>query len=310
MTVQVRAAPPRHDAEGRNGVDFCGILGWETFRRYFPGGRVNVSTDRQDSVSSISPTASTAERPRRGRRMPRRPRNDPAQYEDLADEWWPSHGRFAALHWLAEARARLIPPPARPGEPLLDLACGAGLLSPALTGVLTGWRHVGVDLSPSALRQAGKHGVTTIRADVTELPFRDGSFSCVVAGEIFEHLADLDAACAAIARVLAPGGVLVVDTLADTFFCRLGLIRLAERLPGGPPLRLHDPQLLVAPNRLTASLRRHGVELTVVGGLRPSIRDYSRWLLRRADTVRMVPTRSTAGVYQAVGRKREQGESG
>lgn len=143
--------------------------------------------------------------------------------------------------------------------------------------------------------------MTTVRADVTRLPFRDGEFSCVVAGEMFEHLEDLDAACGAIARVLAPGGTLVVDTLADTLFCRIGLVRVAERLPGGPPPRLHDPQLLVAPDRLGAALRRAGVELTVIGGLRPSVRDYARWLARRADSVRMVPVKSTAGVYQAVG---------
>jgi len=271
---------------------------------------MNVSTGRQDSPSSLasSPT-DVRPGPRQGRnRLPRRARNDPAQYDDLADEWWPPHGRFAALHWLAEARARLIPAPSRPGEPLLDLACGAGLLAPALTGALAGWRHVGVDLSVSALRQAREHGVTAVRADVVRLPFPDGQFSCVVAGEIFEHLEDLDAACAAIARVLAPGGVLVVDTLADTLFCRLGLVRVAERLPGGPPPRLHDPRLLVAPERLAASLRRSGIDLTVVGGLRPAVRDYARWLLRRADSVRMVPTRSTAGVYQAIGRKLDEGD--
>ncbi|WP_045880269.1 class I SAM-dependent methyltransferase [Pseudofrankia sp. DC12] len=237
----------------------------------------------------------------KGRRPPRRRRNDPAQYDDLADQWWPTHGRFAALHWLAEARARLIPPPPRPGTPLLDLACGGGLLAPVLTGELAGWRHVGVDLSSSALRQAGEHGVATVLADVTRLPFRDGEFPCVVAGEMFEHLEDLDAACAAIARVLAPGGTLVIDTLADTVFCRVGLVRIAERLPGGPPPRLHDPRLLVSPERLGAALEQSGIAMRVVGGLRPSVRDYARWLARRADSVRMVPIRSTAGVYQAIG---------
>lgn len=239
------------------------------------------------------------------RRLPRRRRNDPAQYDDLADQWWPTHGRFAALHWLAEARARLIPAPPRTGAPLLDLACGGGLLARVLTGKLAGWRHIGVDLSSLALRQASDHGVEAVQADVTRLPFPDGKFSCVVAGEMFEHIEDLDAACTAIGRVLAPGGTLVIDTLADTLFCRIGLVRLAERLPGGPPPRIHDPRLLVSPDRLGAALDRYGIEMTVVGGLRPSLPDYVRWLVRQADSVRMVPTDSTAGVYQAVGTRRE-----
>ncbi|MCK9874600.1 methyltransferase domain-containing protein [Frankia sp. Ag45/Mut15] len=244
------------------------------------------------------------------RHEPRRPRNDPAQYDDLADEWWRPHGRLAALRWLAQARGRLIPDPPHPGAALLDLACGAGLLSVALTGRLAGWRHVGVDLSAPALRQAAGHGVTAIRADVHRLPFPDGQFSCVVAGELFEHLVDLDGACAAIGRVLAPGGTLVIDTLANTLFCRLALVRIAEHLPGGPPPRVHDPKLLVAPDRLARALERAGIEMTLVGGLRPSLVDYARWLARRADSVRMLPTGSTAGVYQALGVRATNGRGG
>jgi 2-polyprenyl-6-hydroxyphenyl methylase/3-demethylubiquinone-9 3-methyltransferase len=252
-------------------------------------------------------------------RLPRRTRNDPEQYEDLADEWWLPDGRFAALHWLAQARARLIPEPPSAGAPLLDVACGGGLLAAHLTGSLAGWRHVGVDTSLSALVSARRHGVAGVRGDAMRLPFADASLRCVVAGEVLEHLTDLPAACAELARVLAPGGTLVVDTLADTLFCRIAMVRLAERLPGGPPARIHDPALFVDPRRLRDLLAAHGVELTLVRGLRPSARQYVRWLAHRhrqrgrraeavgapagAGTVTMVPTRSTAAVYQAVGVK-------
>lgn len=230
----------------------------------------------------------------------RRPRNDPAQYDDLTTEWWQSHGAFAALHWLAEARGRLVPPPGRPGEPLLDVACGAGLLAPHLPA---GWRHVGLDLSALSLRQAREHGVTPVRADALRLPFADAAFRCVVAGEALEHLSDLDAACAELARVLAPGGTLVVDTLADTALCRIAMVRLAEHLPGGPPPHTHRSDLLVAPSRLRAVLARHDVQIRLLNGLRPSITEYLGWLARRRDAVRMLPIRSTAMVYQAVATK-------
>jgi len=42
-------------------------------------------------------------------------RNDLRQYDELADEWWRPDGVFAMLHWLAAARAALVPPAARPG---------------------------------------------------------------------------------------------------------------------------------------------------------------------------------------------------
>ena len=234
---------------------------------------------------------------------PVRARNDPAQYDDLTDEWWPPFGRFAALHWLARSRAELLPAAPAPGSPLLDVACGAGLLAPHLTGRLAGWRHIGLDLSELSLRQARAHGVAPVRADALRLPFADASLPGVVAGEILEHLPDLDAACAELGRVLAPGGVLVIDTLNDTLFTRIGLIRIAEHLPGGAPPRIHDPALLVDPDRLRRLLAAHGVRLGPATGLRPSLRDYFAWTLRRSEQVRMLSTRSTAGVYQALGTK-------
>jgi 2-polyprenyl-6-hydroxyphenyl methylase/3-demethylubiquinone-9 3-methyltransferase len=235
--------------------------------------------------------------------VPVRVRNDPGQYDDMTDEWWEPFGKFAALHWLARSRATLIPAAPYPGAPLLDVGCGAGLLAPHLTGPLAGWRHIGVDLSQLSLRQAGAHGVAPVRADAVRLPFADGSLHCVVAGEILEHLADLTAGCAELARVLAPGGVLVIDTLNHTVFCRVVLVRIAERLPGGPPYGIHDPTLLVDPERLRGLLGAHGVRLGPVTGLRPSARDIVGWLLRRKQRVRMLRIRSSAGVYQTVGRK-------
>jgi 2-polyprenyl-6-hydroxyphenyl methylase/3-demethylubiquinone-9 3-methyltransferase len=230
-----------------------------------------------------------------------RSRNDPGQYDDMTDEWWRPYGKFAALHWMAVARAELVPAPPYPGAILLDVACGAGLLAPHLNG--TGWRHVGIDLSALSLQQAREHGVATARADAIRLPFADNSVPCVVAGEVLEHLPDLPAAVAELARVLAPGGTLVIDTLNDTRFCRIALVRVAEWLPGGPPRGIHDPALLVAPDRLRALLAEHGVTLGPLIGLRPSARDLVGWLLHRREQVRMLRIGSAAGVYQAVATK-------
>ncbi|MCM3926578.1 bifunctional 3-demethylubiquinone 3-O-methyltransferase/2-octaprenyl-6-hydroxy phenol methylase, partial [Frankia sp. AiPs1] len=66
------------------------------------------STGRPTSIQTGTAIPTGAAAPT-GRRPLRRARNDPAQYDDLAAEWWPTHGRFAALRWLAEARGRLIP---------------------------------------------------------------------------------------------------------------------------------------------------------------------------------------------------------
>ena len=145
---------------------------------------------------------------------PNRPRNDPAQYEDLVDEWWDPRGKFAMLHWIADARSALVPPAERSGALLVDFGCGAGLLAPRLIG--KGYTHVGFDLSSSALDLARSHGVVALRADVCAAPFADRSVDVVCAGEILEHVADSDLVIEEACRVLRPGGLLVIDTIART----------------------------------------------------------------------------------------------
>lgn len=239
-------------------------------------------------------TLSTSAAPPAGRR------NDPAQYEQLADQWWAPGGAFVGLHWLAVARAANVPPAGRPDSLLLDVACGGGLLAPHLDG--KGYRHLGIDLSPTAVRVARVHGVTPVRGDVARLPVADAVADVVVAGEILEHVPDLPGVIAELARVLRPGGTLVVDTIARTRFGRFSAITVGERVPAGPPKLLHDPALFVDRAELRRECARHGVTIRL-SGLRPHLLDYLGWLLRRRRAVRMVRTRSTAGLFQGVGVK-------
>jgi 2-polyprenyl-6-hydroxyphenyl methylase/3-demethylubiquinone-9 3-methyltransferase len=236
--------------------------------------------------------------------LPVRPRNDPRQYDDLAGQWWLPRGDFAMLNWIAEARVRHIPRASDVATgrapALLDVACGAGLLAPHLVG--SGYRHIGIDLSPTAIVTAAEHGVTAIRGDVTRLPFRDEAFDVVVAGEILEHVSDLSTVVSEVCRVLRVGGTLVIDTIANTWWGRFSSITVAEHLPAGPPRRLHDGELFVSRERLLAEAASHGVALTL-NGLRPAAVDYLMWLIKKRDAVRMLATHSTAGLFQGVGKR-------
>jgi 2-polyprenyl-6-hydroxyphenyl methylase/3-demethylubiquinone-9 3-methyltransferase len=227
-------------------------------------------------------------------------RNDPGQYDELADQWWEPSGGFAALHWLAASRAEHIPPARRPGAVLVDLACGGGLMAPHAERL--GYRHVGVDLNLRGLAVARTHGVLPVRGSVLAVPLADECADVVVAGEILEHVADDETVLAECARVLRPGGVLVLDALADTWLCRFLMVTVAERLPGGPPPGIHDPALFVDRDRLRDAADRLGLELRLVG-LRPSMRQALAWRLGRRQDVTMKPLRSTAVVFAGYGRK-------
>ena len=236
-----------------------------------------------------------------------RPRNDPRQYDDLAGAWWDRRGAFAMLHWLAEARAGLVPPAPRPGALLVDMGCGGGLLGPHLAG--KGYHHVGVDLTGSALECARAHGVEVVRANVAALPIADGSADVVCAGEILEHVSDTARVVAEACRVLRPGGLLVIDTIASTRIANLLAIEVAERLPGAAPAGIHDPALFVDRQSLVASCAHHGVSVEL-RGLRPRWIELAGWLARRRETVSLVPLWTTAILFQAWGVKTSESLGG
>jgi 2-polyprenyl-6-hydroxyphenyl methylase / 3-demethylubiquinone-9 3-methyltransferase len=231
-------------------------------------------------------------------------RNDPRQYDDLADQWWRPGGGFEILHWLAAARAALIPPAPRDGAFLLDAGCGGGLLAPHVRG--KGYRHVGVDLRRAGLEQAAVRGVVPVIGDVSALPLAAGCADVVVAGEILEHVTDLPAVVGELCRVLRPGGLLVLDTVNNTALGRFITVTAGERL-GVAPVGLHDPALFVRPKRLVAEFARHGLALQI-RGIRPTISGLLRWLATSGKSDgRIVPTWSTAVLYQ--GRARKGGDS-
>ncbi len=235
-------------------------------------------------------------------RATRRARNDPGQYDDLAGEWWRPGSPLSMLYWLARARARLIPPAERDGAVLVDLGCGGGLLAPHIAD--KGYRHVGVDLVVSGLEQAAAHGVAPVLADARWLPFADGTVDVVSAGELLEHVPDWPAVVAEACRILRPGGWLVIDTLADTAASRLIAVRLAEVII--PAVRgIHDPALFVDPRALREACARNGVPLDV-RGVRPTLPALARWLVTRRNAVPIVPTFTTAILYQGRGRKGTQ----
>lgn len=111
-----------------------------------------------------------------------------------------------------------------PGETMLDLGCGAG--RHAYEGLRRGARVVVLDREPAEV--AGVRAVAAgmsqdevrngraemqvggVVGDATTLPFRDGAFDKVIAAEVLEHIPADEVSMAELARVLRPGGWLVV----------------------------------------------------------------------------------------------------
>ena len=97
-----------------------------------------------------------------------------------------------------------------PGDLVVDLACGTGDL--AELAVRAGARVVALDSARAMLRGARARGVGASLGltDASSLPLRSGCASAVTCGFALRNFADLRAVLGECARVLAPGGLLLL----------------------------------------------------------------------------------------------------
>lgn len=95
---------------------------------------------------------------------------------------------------------------------VLDVGCGTGYNLEFLRG--RGWRMVGIDRQPAG--GASARLAPVLAADALSLPFASGSFDLVFMLDVLEHVED-GAAVREVARVLKPGGTLLVTVPAFPF---------------------------------------------------------------------------------------------
>lgn len=173
-----------------------------------------------------------------------------------------THARF--LHARAELVARELA--AVPGGHLVDVGCGPGMVVRELLSARSGdFEVTAIDRSPSMVSQCAKHvaGFASARVlpgRVEALPLPDAEADVVLALGVLEY-ADTQAALSEIARVLRPGGQMLVTMLNPLSLYRMvewyvhdPLLRLTRS--GGTPARLFGPRACGMRPQRQAVLRR------------------------------------------------------
>ncbi len=122
----------------------------------------------------------------------------------------------------------------KPGQRLLDLACGTGDLSEL--AARAGTQVVGVDFSQGMLEQAEAREIDAelLRADAARLPFADRSFDAMTCGFALRNFADLAVVFHETARVLKTGAriaLLEVDEPANPLVASLHRLYFGRLVP-------------------------------------------------------------------------------
>ena len=203
---------------------------------------------------------------------------DVARFEKLAKDWWDPWGPMRPLHKMNPLRAGYIAglmaeafdlpltgAGRLAGRRILDIGCGAGLLSEALTTM--GAEVTGIDPAEANIDVARAHAangglgidyrVTTAEALPADTPL----FDAVLAMEVVEHVADRPLFLRTAASLVKPGGLLILSTLNRTMKSFALAIVGAEYLLRWLPRGTHSWDQFVTPEELTKELRDAGLAI-------------------------------------------------
>ena len=200
-----------------------------------------------------------------------------ARFNALAEEWRKPDGAFKMIHAFNKARVGHLaqrlpillgrdPNSALPlaGVKILDAGCGAGLVTEAVS--LLGASVLGIDAAERNILIAQRHAqsigaaVEYRQALPEELVQEARQFDAVLSLEVVEHVADLPQFLEALARLVAPGGLLVIGTLNRTLRSFIKAIIGTEYVLGWLPRGTHNWRKFVTPKELEYSLRPLGFD--------------------------------------------------
>ena len=181
-------------------------------------------------------------------------------FNALSDHWWDPEGPLKTLHHINPTRLTFIKKyQTLHGTRLLDVGCGAGLLSETLAKA--GAKVTAIDIGSNLIEVAQQHALTgslSIDYQCTNLEkllenFSTGSlqpFETIVCMELLEHVPKPSKFLKQLVQLLQPNGTLFVSTLNRTPRSYLFAIVFAEYLFKLLPIGTHHYQDFIQPFEL------------------------------------------------------------
>jgi len=173
--------------------------------------------------------------------------------------------RHKPYHRFLDQSELAVAAPYCQGKEVLEVGCGTGLVLKPLSQIAS--RAAGIDISQGMLAKASERGLEVKLGSATDIPFPDASFDTVVSLKVLAHVQDIRKAMLECARVVRPGGHLVLE-----FYNRSSLRQLVKRLKPAQKIAhsTTDDQVYTRYDSL-ADIRSYlpeGLDILQVGGIR------------------------------------------
>lgn len=182
----------------------------------------------------------------------------PASRQSWSAESYDAHARFVS-DLAGEVVSWLDP---QPGERILDLGCGDGVLTERIADM--GADVVGVDASEDLVAAARARGLDVRLGDGQALAF-DGEFDAAFSNAALHWMMDGHKVVAGIRRALRPGGRFVAEFGGHGNVAAIATaLRAVARAHGGDE-RLAGPWFFPTPEEYRALLERHGFTVRRIG---------------------------------------------
>lgn len=200
-------------------------------------------------------------------------------YDGLGEQWYHAYDNPVALlraeskvktPWMVKKIKYYTPGTCK----ILDIGCGAGFLSNALSSF--GYSVTGIDTSQESLSVAEKHDVSGNvdyrAADAYQLPFENEVFEVVAAMDFLEHVENPERVIFEAGRVLKPGGLFFFHTFNRNWISQLVAIKGVEWFVKNTPKNLHVLRLFITPGEMAQYCRSAALRVQEVLGLKPEIK--------------------------------------